>query len=449
MLMSHSIQRRLLIALLAVLLIGAAITACVVFYEARDEANVLFDYQLRQIAQSLPAQLVQSDSTPQPNVPDQNDGVVVQIYNLSGERLYLSKPGTQLPSRIELGFSNGASAQGEWRVYSALFVDDVIEVAQPMRVRNELAAAVALRTAAPLVALVPILGLLIWFTVGRGLAPLRGLAKAVSSRSAEALEPLATERLPAEVTPLVLEINLLLHRVEQALAAQRAFIADAAHELRTPVTAVDLQLQLAERAVDIDEMRSALRPLRSGLARSQRLIEQLLTLARNQPEGTVLERAHFDLQAMLRDVLMELAPSAIRRGSDIELIDQPAHMYFGSEEGLRVAVANVVDNAIRYASPARIEVSQKLGRSGVEIDVEDNGPGIDAKDMPRIFDRFYRGRSAKDTGSGLGLSIVEGIVKRHGGEIRLESARQGHGLRVRILLPAEPSGDVSKVQSLD
>ncbi len=432
----HSIQRRLLLALLAILLIGAALTACVVFYEARDEANVLFDYQLKQIAQSLPAQLVQSQSTPQASVGDENDGVVVQIFNLNGQRLYLSQPNAQLPARIELGFSNGLSAQGEWRVYSALFVDDVIEVAQPMRVRNELAAAVALRTAAPLVALVPVLGLLIWFTVGRGLAPLRDLARAVSSRSAEALDPLPTGQLPAEVTPLVLEINLLLDRVERALAAQRAFIADAAHELRTPVTAVDLQLQLAERAVDIDEMRAALKPLRAGLSRSRRLIEQLLTLARNQPEGSALERSCFDLQAMLREVLVEQAPIAIGRGSDIELVDHEALFYFASEEGLRVAVANLVDNAIRYASPARIVVGLRKNAAQVEIEVSDDGPGIHESDRSRVFDRFYRGAGVKETGSGLGLSIVEGIVRRHGGHIALASGQDGRGLKARIVLPA-------------
>jgi two-component system OmpR family sensor kinase len=364
------------------------------------------------------------------------DGVVVQIYNLNGERLYLSHPDAVLPSRIVLGFSNGTSPQGEWRVYSALFVDDVIEVAQPMRVRSELAAAVALRTAAPLVALVPVLALLIWFTVGRGLAPLRDLARAVSSRSADALDPLPTAKLPAEVTPLVLEINLLLDRVQSALAVQRAFIADAAHELRTPVTAIDLQLQLAERASDIEAMRAALTPLRGGLARSQRLIEQLLTLARNQPEASTLERASFDLQAMAREVLAELAPFAIRKGSELELTDHQPLWFVGNQEALRVALANLVDNAIRYTpAGARVLVHLEVSAENVVMVVEDNGPGLASDEAERVFDRFYRGRGAQGPGSGLGLSIVERIVQRHGGSIRLAPAAGGRGLSVRLLLP--------------
>jgi two-component system OmpR family sensor kinase len=437
---THSIQRRLLLALLAVLLLGAVVTALVVFHEARAEANVLFDDQLRQIAQSLPAQLVQPGTTPRDSVGNDVDGVVVQIYNLSGERLYLSRPDALLPNRIVLGFSTGVSPQGEWRIYSALFVDDVIEVAQPMRVRSELAAAVALRTAAPLVALVPVLALLIWFTVGRGLAPLSDLALAVSSRSADALDALPTARLPAEVTPLVLEINLLLDRVQSALAAKRDFIADAAHELRTPVTAIDLQLQLAERATDIETMRAALTPLRAGLARSQRLIEQLLTLARNQPESSRLDREWFDLQAMAREVLAELAPFAIRKGSELELTDHGALSFHGNPEALRVALANLVDNAIRYApAGARVVVHLEASADHVAMVVDDNGPGIAPDEAERVFDRFYRGHRGKETGSGLGLSIVERIVQRHGGSVHLAPAAGGHGLSVQLLLPIHPA----------
>ena len=438
--MTYSIQRRLLLALLAVLLLGAVVTALVVFHEARAEANVLFDDQLRQIAQSLPSQLVQPGTTPRTSLGNDVDGVVVQIYNLNGERLYLSRADALLPQRIVLGFSNGASPQGDWRIYSALFVDDVIEVAQPMRVRSELAAAVALRTAAPLVALVPVLALLIWFTVGRGLAPLRDLARAVSSRSADALDALPTALLPAEVTPLVLEINLLLGRVQSALAAQRAFIADAAHELRTPVTAIDLQLQLAERAADVETMRAALTPLRGGLVRSQRLIEQLLTLARNQPEASPLEREWFDLQGMAREVLAELAPFAIRKGSELELTDHAPVMLLGNQEALRVALANLVDNAIRYTpSGARVVVHLEVSAEQVAMMVDDNGPGIAADEAERVFDRFYRGRKAKETGSGLGLSIVERIVQRHGGRIQLASVTGQQGLSVQLLLPIPAS----------
>ena len=434
--MTRSIQRRLLISLLGVLLLGAVITALAVFYEARDEANVLFDYQLRQIAQSLPAELLHADEASHPRVGDDADGVVVQIFSLSGQRLYQSRTDASLPNRIILGFATQPSPSGDWRVYSALFVDNVIEVAQPMRVRNQLAADVALRTAAPLVLLVPILAALLWVTVGRGLAPLRDLANAVSRRSADALEPLADQRLPREVTPLVMEINLLLQRVKNALAAQRGFIADAAHELRTPVTAVDLQLQLAERAEDLESMRSALLPLRAGIARSQRLIEQLLTLARSQPETSALELSRFDLQLLLQEVLAELAPVSLSKGVDLELLFHAPLEFVGDREGLRVAVANLVDNAIRYTQ-AGGHVRALLGQAPgeVQISIEDDGPGISDSERPRVFDRFFRGANTSETGSGLGLSIVEGMVLRHGGKIDLCNRPAGDGLIAVIRLP--------------
>jgi two-component system OmpR family sensor kinase len=169
-----SIQRRLLISLLAVLLAGAALTGAIVYREAREEANVLFDYQLRQVAQSLPSEAFRVLATPRAGLPGIEDGVVIQIWNLRGQRLYLSHPDSHLPEQVELGFATVQASAGEWRTYSALFQDVVIQVAQPMRVRRELAAAVALRTVLPLLVVLPVLGLLIWLTVGRGMRPARG-----------------------------------------------------------------------------------------------------------------------------------------------------------------------------------------------------------------------------------------------------------------------------------
>jgi two-component system OmpR family sensor kinase len=293
-----------------------------------------------------------------------------------------------------------------------------------------------------LVELVPIFGLLIWFTVGRGLAPLRVLAAAVARRSAEDLQPLPATSLPSEVKPLVYEINLLLDRVESALDAQRGFIADAAHELRTPITAADLQLQLAERAGTMEEMRAALLPLRGGIARSQRLIEQLLSMARNQPEASALQREDFDLHALLQEVVGELAPLAIKKDIDIELIATGPIVYRGDRNALRVAVANLVDNAIRYTPPeGKVSVSLVQSDASLGIDVTDSGAGISEAERERVFDRFYRGLGHAETGSGLGLSIVERIVTRHGGTVRLASATPEGGLKAMIELPREaPAG---------
>ncbi len=434
--MKHSIKRRLLIWLLCALMVGALATALIVYYEARDEANVLFDYQLRQIAQSLPAQLVGPETMPHSGLADDADGVVVQIWKLDGQRLYQSQPDAELPARIVLGFTTAPSMHGDWRIYSALFADDVIQVAQPMSVREALAAAVALRTAMPLLLLLPFFGLLIWVTVGAGLAPLRSLAAAVARRSPEALDPLAEERLPAEVTPLVHEINLLLERVKRAFATQRAFIADAAHELRTPLTAVDLQLQLVERAATLAEARAALAALRIGLSRSQRLVGQLLTLARNEPDASVLVNQALDLHALTQEVVAEYAPLAIAKQIDIALVTDEPVAFVGHGEGMRVAIANLVDNAIRYsAEHGHVTVAVKALAGSVEVRVEDDGPGIPGDERQRVFDRFYRGAGANATGSGLGLAIVARIVEYHHGSITLDSGSGGQGLLATMRLP--------------
>lgn len=439
--MNRSIQRRLLLWLLGVLVLGALATALIVYHEARDEANVLFDYQLRQIAQSLPGQLVGPDAVPRNATPDDADGVVVQIWKLNGERLYQSHPDAQLPARIVLGFTTAPSMQGDWRIYSALFADDVIQVAQPMSVRETLAAAVALRTAMPLVVLLPLFGFLIWVTVGGGLAPLRSLALAVAKRSPEALNALSEERLPTEVRPLVQEINLLLDRVKRAFTAQRAFIADAAHELRTPLTAVDLQLQLAERAETVEEARAALAPLRGGLMRSQRLVQQLLTLARSEPDATASMHESFDLQALAREVVAEYAPLAISKQIDIGLLTEEEAPFIGNREGLRVAIANLIDNAVRYSeNGGRVSASVKRHAAEIEVTVEDGGPGIPENERARVFDRFFRGSMASATGSGLGLAIVERIVQSHLGSIALEPGPEGIGTVATMRLPVGPDG---------
>lgn len=434
--MKHSIQRRLLLWLLSALLVGAVATAFIVYYEARDEANVLFDYQLRQIAQSLPGQLVGPGTVPRSPTADDADGVVIQIYKLDGERVYQSHPDAELPAHVVLGFTTAPSTQGDWRIYSALFADDVIQVAQPMAVREALAAAVALRTSMPLIVLLPLFGFLIWVTVGGGLAPLRSLAAAVAKRSPDALDALPEERLPSEVTPLVREINLLLERVKRAFAAQRAFIADAAHELRTPLTAVDLQLQLAERAETLDEARAALLPLRAGLLRSQRLVQQLLTLARNEPDASAAMREPLDLHALVQDVVAEYAPLAISKQIDIALVTDAKVPFLGNREGLRVAVANLVDNAVRYTPAAgHVSVSVAPGAAEIVISVEDDGPGIPDAERARVFDRFFRGSRASATGSGLGLAIVERIVEFHDGTITLEPGVSSRGLIATMRLP--------------
>ena len=323
-----------------------------------------------------------------------------------------------------------------------------MQVAQPMRARRELAASMALRTIVPLLAVLPALGLLIWFIIARGLEPLERVAAAVGRRSPTQLGPLAERGLPGEVQPLVRALNGLLERLGEALAVQRTFIADAAHELRTPLTAVHLQAQLAERAATEAERRKALADLKSGLERATRLSEQLLTLARTEPGVDAPERpeALVDVSALAREVIAELAPLAAEKAVDLGLSEGGKAVVRGDAEALRTLLSNLIDNAVRYTpSNGRVDITVQPEDDRVALAVRDNGPGIAPAERARVFDRFYRGQSASAPqaaqrasarGSGLGLAIVKRIADRHGADIALGEGLDGKGLGVTVRFPA-------------
>jgi two-component system OmpR family sensor kinase len=307
----------------------------------------------------------------------------------------------------------------------------------------------ALRTIVPLLAVLPVLGLLIWLIIARGLKPLERVAVAVARRSPTQLEPLAESGLPSEVQPLVRALNGLLLRLGQTLAAQRTFIADAAHELRTPLTAVHLQAQLAERATTDSDRRKALADLKSGLERATRLSEQLLTLARAEPGVEAAERpaSVIDLLALAREVIAELALLAAQKSIDLGLSEGRQAIVRGDAEALRALLSNLIDNAVRY-TPARgrVDVAVEAQGERATLSVRDNGPGIAPPERERVFDRFYRGQPAAAPGdagprtglrgSGLGLAIVKSIADRHGAAIELGEGLDGRGLGVTVRFPA-------------
>lgn len=441
----HSIQRRLLYWMIGVLVAGIAVTGIVVYRQARDEANALFDLQLRQLAAALPVRAFGALAPQAPNAPEAGDDVVIRIWNRVGVFVYSSHPDVQLPARAQLGLTTVATPRGDWRVFAALVDDNLLEVAQPMRVRSALAAEVALRTVLPLLILLPVLGGLLWWIVGRGLAPLRRVAGEVAARRPEALERLSEDDLPEEIAPVVASLNRLLADLAGARDAQRAFIADAAHELRTPLTALQLQLQVVERAGDPEARTLALDALHAGLLRASRLVEQLLTLARAEPDGPAAPMAAVDLDDLLRESVALHAQLAHERGIDLGVDAASArHVVQGDRDALSTLLGNLIDNALRY-TPRGGRVDVALERTGDEVvlSVTDDGPGIVADERERVFDRFHRGeaaRAAGDTrGSGLGLAIVKRIVDRHGARIDLGAGENEQGLRVQIAFAVTPA----------
>ncbi|MFC7516516.1 ATP-binding protein [Herbaspirillum sp. GCM10030257] len=433
-----SIRKALLFWLCIGLSVGIVAAAAILYLRAQEEANKIFDYQMQQLAVSLPSEPFSPVRPGRRGQPDTAQDIVIQIWDSEGLRIYHSHERLALPQDARLGFATVPTREGPWRVYTTQHGSTVVQVAQPMSARRGVAADTALKTVAPLLLLFPFLGALVWLTVSAGLAPIRRLAKDVQSRDVASLAPIADRRLPEEVQPLTHALNDLLARLHVALDAQRAFVADAAHELRSPLTALKLQIQLAERAEDPAERSAAFAELRQGFERATRLVQQLLTLARHEPGASPTVREPVDLLAVARNVVSDLSSIASVKLLDLGLEsesngDAQAFLCSGDGESLRVLLNNLVENAIRYTPQGgRITVTVRATPDEAIAEVQDNGPGIPSDHLERVFDRFYRVPGTQAEGSGLGLAIVRQVAEAHGGRIELENADTGLLARLRL-----------------
>ncbi|MBJ9662873.1 ATP-binding protein [Burkholderia gladioli] len=431
----RSIRHQLLIWLLAIVVAGVGAAGWLIYRQALAEANELFDYQLQAIAAALPSEPFSQVFGSRTNG---DEGIVIQIWNRNGGLMYFSHPRAPIAPRAELGFSTERTDRGEWRVYGAIVGDNVVQLAQPLSVRNRLAASVALRTVWPLILLLPFLGAAVWMIVGRGMRPLRRVTRAVESRRPEALDPLPDNRLPQEVQPLVHALNGLLARLAAALDTQKAFVADAAHELRTPLAAVQIQAQLVARAQDDETRREALADLQSGVTRATRLAEQLLALARSEPDGATV-REPVALADALAHCVSAQAVVAQKRNIDLGIEEAQPAIVDADIGALRVMLNNVLDNAVKYTPEGgRIDVSLSFDEGRALVRVADSGPGIPPEERERVFDRFYRDSSARMrtdvSGSGLGLAIVKRVAAQQRAIVTLGESPAG-GLLVEIAFP--------------
>ncbi len=447
-----SIRARLMLSLLAALALAAALVGGITYRNVLHETEALFDYQLRQMALSLRDQgeIASGDAAA---LNDEDLDFVVQIWRIDGRSVYASRAHRALPSKAVLGLAEIRVDGERWRSFAVAARDKVIQVAQPVRIRQGLAADAALRGVLPLVLAAPAMAAALWWLITRSLRPLARVARQVGEQDAAALQPLPAADLPDEVAPLVAALNALLARLGQAWGQQRAFVADAAHELRSPLTALKLQAQVLRRLsepvgdgappVHPADRAAALDALVAGVDRASRLVEQLLTLARSEPGAPATTAQPVALAALLRQVLADHAAAlAAARGSHVELVADeatdatmpaPEITVAGDPAALAVLVRNLVDNALRY-TPAggRVRLTLSSHPAGPLLTVDDNGPGIPEAERERVFERFVRGAAAADAaGSGLGLAIVRSIAQRHGARVLLGDSPLG-GLRVAV-----------------
>lgn len=442
-LLPRSLRMRLLMFLLAAIVLAGAVQAALAYRSALDEADALFDYHMQQTALALRSGLPVDAQGLGPGLDpqDENHEFIVQVWTNEGLRIFESAVGAALPQIAVLGFTNVQARGGTYRVFSMQTRSQVIQVAQNMAARQGMARSLALRTLAPLAFMAPLLVLAVWWGVSRSLAPVERVRRQLAQRQADDLSPVSDAQLPDEVQPLVSELNLLFERVQRAFEAQQHFVADAAHELRSPLAALHLQLQVLQRAGQDDAARAAAAErLSAGIDRATRLVEQLLALARQEAAAPPAEPV--DLRAVAQLALADVAPAAQARGTDAGLLDSDATTgpvtVRGSAEALRMLVRNLLDNAIKYTPPGGqvdVQVRALVEEQAVLLTVEDSGPGIDPAHRDRALQRFVRvgsDSSAATTGSGLGLAIVQAIAQRHGAVVELGASGRLGGLRVGV-----------------
>ena len=433
----HSIRRWLLLALLALLVVVGLLGGALTYGSARAEIDQLLDEELRQVALSLRdhARLDTDRIERSAERPEQR--LLVQVDDPQRGQPYRSRDVAPLPPAAGEGFRELDHAGQAWRVYALPNEAQLIQVAQPTAPRRALALQTTLRILAPLLLLMPVAAALLWWIVGRALRPLDALGAQLAQRQPTSLAPLALEHLPQEARPLVGALNDLLARLQAAFEQQRGLTADAAHALRTPLTAVTLQAQLARRAAEGPTREAALDRLEAGIKRASHLVAQLLALARLDPDAARDPASSLDLAQLVQDVAAEVRPLAEGAQLDLEVTLPAAAPLRGHDAALRMAFTNLLDNAIRY-TPAGGCVSVRLVEeaAGYRLAVSDTGPGLPADERERVFDRFTRGRDTAAPGSGLGLAIVREVARLHGGRAWIEAGPGGRGLTVSLWLPA-------------
>jgi signal transduction histidine kinase len=317
----------------------------------------------------------------------------------------------------------------------------VVQVAGTMLKRDALADEIVVDVILPQLLLILFAGLLVWFGVTQGLAPLKHLQQAVAARSHRDLSPVAAGDVPGEVHPLLVSINDLMSRLDDVLGQQNRFIADAAHQLRTPVAGLKAHIEIALREEDPAQMRQSLAQLYIGVERMSHLVSQLLSLARNEPSSVKkLDLAPVDLAKLAFDVTMEWVPQAYRRKIDLGFDGEREHVpIHGDATRLTELINNLVDNAIRYSRDGgRVTVSV-AGEPSPRISVSDDGPTIPVPDRERVFERFHRLLGTRADGSGLGLAIVREIATLHGARIVLDDDVDGVGNTFTVSFAAPPT----------
>lgn len=460
----RSIRQLLLVSIIGVGSLLMLIAGAFSYRVGLQEAEELFDAKLAHSARVLMSLI---DAPLHELDRDRGDARVVEVWHgdAAGTGRDLARPGghayeTKLAFQVRApdgrlllrsdsgpdaafaalrpGFSDTQADGVHWRTFVLQAPSGYwYQTAEQAAIRGEIAEEIALGIALPLLLALPVLALCVWLAVAWAVRGLSGVSQAVDERDLERLDPIRPARVPSEIAGLVQAINALLERLAQARARERRFVADAAHELRTPIAALKLHAWNVAEAADADERAQSQRLLDAGIRRMERLVEQLLALSRLDT-GLPLPRAEIDLTALVRALCEELAAVEIARTRSLQTALRPVRIH-GHDTALEALVRNLIDNALRYTpsgGTVRVSLAPAGDSDGVQLVVEDSGPGIPEDARTRVFERFSRELGSAAEGSGIGLSIVAQALQLHGGTIALDASPELGGLRVTVWLPA-------------
>ncbi|WP_052130769.1 ATP-binding protein [Erwinia typographi] len=440
--LKESVQLRLSFGLCSAIMLVAILTGSIAFFSALDEAHELQDSSLSQIAELAQNGVVAVSNANLigPPLHDERESRIIVHFMFSPQRLAQGPmKNFTLSWSLAEGFHTLHTNGHQYRVLvRQIDAGTKVAVAQRSSVQDEVAMAGALRTLLPFFILVPVLLFMVADLVKKIFRPIRQLSVAVHNRDEQDTTPLETENLPREIVPFIHAINRLLERVSLSVEAQRRFVADAAHELRSPLTALSLQAERLSAAELPEDSRMRVRRMREGMQRMKNLLEQLLSLARAQSAArhSAEEDQPVVVSQIVRQAIADLLPLAEKKHLDLGMLEDSEVAVFCQPLELFTVIKNLIDNAIRYTPEfGRIDLQIIASQHRVVVEIEDTGPGIAAEKRQRVFDAFYRIEGSGESGSGLGLSIVRTLLDRMQGEILLAAAgRSPSGLNVKIIL---------------
>ncbi|MBI5461031.1 MAG: sensor histidine kinase N-terminal domain-containing protein [Gammaproteobacteria bacterium] len=448
---SQSLRRKLLSWLLLPLLILFFFRVGYNYYYGNALSNRVYDRMLVTLADSLSQQIAYTPASHELVLPpaasqilmsDEYDDIYFAIRDMQGHILEGEQRMPPIPADFagqQRSFSMGRIYDRDVRIINLRHPLDnksyVIQIAETLTKRSMLSQEFQSGVILPQMLIIILATLIVWFGIGKSLVPLKRLQKAVSERSHLDLSPVGGEEIPAEVQPLIRAINDLMARLSKVLDIQNRFIADAAHQLRTPLAGLKAQIELALRENDPAITLQAIQNLRASTDRMTRLVNQLLALARNEPTADrAFRKTPLDLGLLASQIATEWVPRALEKHIDLGF-EAPAAAItvHGDAARLKDLLDNLIDNAVRYTPPHGQVTVGVFNNGRPHLTVTDNGPGIPSEQRERVFERFYSVLGHGADGSGLGLAIVREIARMHGGEAKIDSGPAGIGTRVSVV----------------